>query len=183
MSAQKSDFEQGRKTNMTHRKLGEFGTCGGSKWRESFTAELVKRGFPAENIYNPVVPNWTQSDQDVEDVFKADPKNLLLFYITDPGQEGLNVSVYSILEARDALQDKPESTVVVFDNSGLTGHALKAVQKCEKDLRKRFPNAPIFSNASEAIDWLTMEYVGVLAAERFDLEEQVSTLRRRGIKD
>ena len=147
---------------------------------ESFTAELVKRGIPAENIYNPVVPNWTQADQDVEDAFKADPENLLLFYITDPKQEGLNVSVYSILEARDALQDKPESTVVVFDNSGLTGHALKAVQKCEKDLRKRFPNAPIFSNASEAIDWLTTQPVRMHAKERFDIEEEASTLRRRG---
>ncbi|HLK62823.1 MAG TPA: nucleoside 2-deoxyribosyltransferase domain-containing protein [Bryobacteraceae bacterium] len=139
---------------MTHQTLVFLGgTCGNNKWRESFTAELVRRGFPGNGIFNPVVPDWTPEAQLAEDRAK-DEAWMNLFYIADPRQESSPVSVYSIVEAVMGLYDSPDRTLVVFDLTGISGHVLKALQKTYADLKKRFPSRAIFDNRGDALDFL-----------------------------
>jgi hypothetical protein len=128
------------------------GTVGNSNWRAPFIADLVSRGVPAEGLFDPVVPDWTPECQAAEDRAKATAQ-YNLFYITNPAQEGINVSAYSLVEAVMGLYDQPSNTVVVFDNTGYTGHVLKALTKIEKDLRKRFPNAFILENRDAALQF------------------------------
>jgi len=129
------------------------GTAANSTWRTSFTEELVAAGVSPDTIFNPVVPDWTPECQAAEDAAKATAK-YNLFYLCDPKQEGNPVSVYSLVEAVMGMYDQPSNTVVVFDNAGYSGHALKSLTKSEKDLRKRFPNGLIFGSRDAALDFL-----------------------------
>lgn len=129
------------------------GTVANSNWRTDFISALVQAGVDSESIYNPVVPDWTPECQAAEDAAKATAK-YNLFYICDPKQEGNPVSVYSLVEAVMGMYDRPCCTVVVFDNAGYSGHALKSLDKSEKDLRKRFPNGLIFGTREAALQFL-----------------------------
>ena len=119
------------------------GTVGESSWRQSVTLLLIQAGVPAERIFDPVVSEWTDQSQALEDEAKRQA-DYLLFYLCD-------VSGYSLVEATMGLYDRMVSTVVVFDLAGLEGHALKSLVKCEHDLRARFPTGLIFSTAGEAV--------------------------------
>jgi hypothetical protein len=129
------------------------GTVGKSNWRESFVADLVQAGVAKESIFNPVVAEWNEAAMEAEDKAKKTAA-FNLFYITNPDTDGQSVSVYSLVEAVMGLYDNLQSTVVVFDYCGYSGHILKALTKSEKDLRKRFPYARIFSTREEALSFL-----------------------------
>ncbi len=129
------------------------GTCGGNNWRGPFIEILAERGIPAEKIFNPVVPEWNDAAQAAEEKAKAEASHHI-YYIADPQQEGNPISAYSILEAAMALYDKPDTAVVVFDVTGMSGHPLKAMDQARKVLRKRHPEANIFDSAAEALIWL-----------------------------
>lgn len=128
------------------------GTVANANWRPSFIADLVAAGVSEDSLYNPVVPDWTPECQAAEDQAKSQAR-YNLFYICDPKQEGNPVSIYSLVEATMGLYDQPSTIVVVFDNTGYSGHALKSLTKSEKDLRKRFPTASIFSTREEAVNY------------------------------
>jgi len=135
------------------------GTVGNSKWRDSFTERLVAAGVEKERIFNPVVADWNEEFQAKEDAAKLS-SDYLLFYVCNTEQDGNPVSTYGIVEAVMHLYDKPKVTVVVFDLKGLEGHVLKALKKTEKDLRARFPQGHIFSNADDAIAFFAGEVGG-----------------------
>jgi hypothetical protein len=126
------------------------GTVGNSKWRDLFTSRLIEAGVPAGRIFNPVVSNWTAESQEKEDAAKRS-SNYLLFYICNTEQDGNPLSAYAMVEAVMHLYDQIDSTVVIFDTTGLEGHPLKALSKSEQDLRRRFPDGHIFLNLDEAI--------------------------------
>lgn len=124
------------------------GTCANNNWREEFTAALIAAGVPADTIFNPVLPpgvDWTQADADREHAAKSSAR-FNLFYIADPKQEGNTFSAYSTCEAIMGLYDD-SSAIVVFDQTGMEGHALKAMKQIERDLTKRFPDGRIFDSA------------------------------------
>lgn len=129
------------------------GTCGGNNWREGFMARLVMRGVSRDALFNPVVPDWNQEVQKLEEEAKAHAP-YLVFYIADPKQEGNPLSGYSMVEATMALYDKPHRTVVVFDTEWVSDHPLKAMNQTLGVLKARFPNANIFGTRQEAEDWL-----------------------------
>lgn len=52
------------------------------------------------------------------------------------------------------MYDQSSNTVVVFDNTGYSGHALKALNKSEKDLKKRFPNGLVFGSREAVLEYL-----------------------------
>lgn len=110
------------------------GTCGTNNWRERFIAELKKLGLTDEEIFNPVVAEWNEDAQAREEAAKEEAC-VLMFYIGDPGDGTL--SAYSMVEATMALYDKPDRTVVVFDDTGLEGHAAKAMKQVQKVLLNR----------------------------------------------
>lgn len=59
-----------------------------------------------------------------------------------------------MVEATIGLYDEKESTIVVFDTKGMSGHALKAMNHTCKVLKNRFPTALIFATPESAIAWL-----------------------------
>lgn len=59
--------------------IGLFGTCGGSKWREPVMQSLASKGI---KYFNPVVPNWTPADGEVEAKHAASDK-VVLMVVTD----------------------------------------------------------------------------------------------------
>jgi hypothetical protein len=133
------------------------GTCGGNVWRPDFIETLVKLGVPRDSLFDPVVADWNEEAQRREEEAKAAASHMI-FYIADPRQEGINISAYSLVEATMALYDKPKTTVVVFDLSGIeNAHVIRALNQAMKVLRRRFPDAKIFANQQEAIDWLAGE--------------------------
>jgi ABC-type branched-subunit amino acid transport system substrate-binding protein len=110
------------------------GTCGKNNWRNSFIESLVQRGVKRDLLLNPVVDDWNQEAQIREDEAKR-TASFMLYYLADPQDEN-KISAYSMVEAVMALYDDPERTVVVFDTTNMTGHALKAMNKVQKDLIK-----------------------------------------------
>jgi hypothetical protein len=129
------------------------GTCGNSQWRETFTDELVDGGIPKAKIFNPVVADWTEECQTREDEAKRTAK-FVLFNITDPEEKGNPISAYSIVEAVMGMYDNPERTLVVFDTGAFSNHALRSIQKTEKDLKSRFPSGRIFSDLSDCAEFI-----------------------------
>ena len=132
------------------------GTCGNNNWREAFIAELISRGVNPDLLFNPVVEHWDEVAQRKEEEVKATATHML-FYIADPSLEGINVSFYSGIEATMALYDKPDTTVVVFDTTGMGKHPTKAMNQATRVLKARFPKANIFATPAEAIDWLAKQ--------------------------
>jgi hypothetical protein len=129
------------------------GTCGNNNWRDGLSARLMARGVPAESLFNPVVANWDEAAQQREDEAKK-KADFNLFYLGDPQQADNRVSFYSLLEATMGLYDAPARTVVVFDTTGMPKPMEKSNVKACKDLKARFPEAPIFGTLAEAEDWL-----------------------------
>jgi|GEM_PF-3279373 len=127
-------------------------------YRPGFIETLRKRGLATEKIFNPVVEHWGKAEHQREDEMKASPAVLMLYYIAG-NNEGMFLSVYSLFEAVTGLYDAPERTVVVFNYTGLVPKAAKRVQKICKDLRTRFPRAPIFESLTEAEEWLIGQFV------------------------
>jgi hypothetical protein len=129
------------------------GTAANNGWRDTLIANLVSRGVSSSCLFNPVVPDWNQEAQKREEEAKA-TASLMVFYVSDPKQEGNPLSAYSMVEATMALYDKPETSVVVFNTDGMSGHPLKAMNQCLKVLKSRFPQANIFSSSQDIEDWL-----------------------------
>lgn len=127
------------------------GTVGNNGWREGFVKHFTDLGVDGNLFFNPVVADWNEEAQKNEERAKKEASHFL-FYLADPKQDGNPLSAYSMVEATMALYDSPETTVVVFDSEGITGHALKAFNQAQKVLRKRFPNANIFS-LEESLVW------------------------------
>lgn len=132
------------------------GTCGANHWREDIVIpELLARGVDPQSLFNPVVSHWDAAAQAREDEVKR-TADYLLFVIVSPDPRGqtANVSAYSLVELVMSLYDAPERTVALFQTDGMVPHAAKAIDKSVKDLRERFPDAPIFSAYLPLLDWL-----------------------------
>jgi len=132
------------------------GTVANNKWRADFIPALLRRGYNMEDIFNPVVEDWTEDDAKKEEAAKKAATHLV-FYIGSPQQDGNPLSAYSMVEATMALYDRQLDTVVVFDPVGIEGHALKSYKQTEKVLRARFPKANIFSTIDEALNWFARQ--------------------------
>jgi len=131
------------------------GTCGNNKWRkEKFIPELMKKGVSSDKFFDPVVADWTPACMAAEDEAKKESQ-YMLYYISDPKQEGNTLSAYSLVEAIMGLYDDPDRTVVVIDTTYLPEkhHSMKALSKTLKDLKTRFPKGMILDDLDAVIDW------------------------------
>jgi hypothetical protein len=137
-------------------KLFLGGTVGNNDWRDKFTKSLVDAGVPVADIFDPVVKDWNEAAREVEEKAKAECR-YMMFFISDPRVEGINISAYSMVEATMGLYDKPKTTVVVFDKFPFSGHVLKAMTQTENVLRKRHPEALIFGSMDEAVEFFVKE--------------------------
>lgn len=116
------------------------GTCGNNDWRESFIERLIARGVPRECFFDPVVEGWNEQARAREERAKREAA-LLLFYVADPKEESSPLSAYAMVEATLAVCTQPARTVVVFEPSGISGHARKALEQTERVLRLQDPRA------------------------------------------
>jgi hypothetical protein len=135
------------------------GTVGANNWRtEIVIPSLIERGVPAETLFNPVVEHWDKQAQEREDEAKR-VADYLLYVLASPDPHGhtSNVSAYSLVEATMHLYDALDRTVVVLDTAGMPRHTAKAMTKAVSDLRKRFPDAPIFDDYKHAIEYLALK--------------------------
>lgn len=142
---------------MQYSKIFLGGTVGVNPWRETAVLPgLLAKGVPEHAVFNPVVIHWDAQAQAREDQAKQDPLCLLLYVLASPDgtEDSRIVSGYSLVEAVMSLYDAPERTVVVFDTSSMARRTARGMQKAAQDLRKRFPDAPIFTSYQDAIDWL-----------------------------
>jgi hypothetical protein len=107
------------------------GTCNNSTWRDELIP-LLKRA--KINYFNPVVENWNEEAQAIEDKEKAEAA--IELYVITPEMVG----VYSIAEIMRAACKTPERTVFCFaDNSPLDSVAfspnmLRSLAKVGKDI-------------------------------------------------
>lgn len=133
------------------------GTCGDNHWREEIVIPgLVQRGIDPSRLFNPVVEHWDEEAQKREDETKRSA-HYMLYVIASPDPQHAeinNVSAYSLVELVMALYDAPDRTVALFDTTGMAGHVVKAINKSVKDLQARFPQAPVFTDYTELVDWL-----------------------------
>ena len=131
------------------------GTCGNNHWREDIVIPaLLERGVSPDLLFNPVVEDWGAEAQAREDAIKANPRTLMVFVIANPYLPGQGVSAYSLVEAVMGLYDAPERTAVAIALSELTPGVQHALKKAMADLHRRFPNAHIFDNFTNLINWL-----------------------------
>jgi hypothetical protein len=121
---------------------------------EESSRPLLSREASLQNvIFNPVVEHWNKADKAREDAMKVDPSVLLLFYLTS-NDDGTFLSFYSLHEATMGLYDHPERTAIVFDYNDMVPRAVDRLRKVCSDLRKRFPDAPLFESLADAENWL-----------------------------
>jgi hypothetical protein len=150
-------------SNFSHKGKEDFfmrtqvflgGTAGDNHWREEVVIPQLKaRGVPEGLLFNPIVSDWNEEVQAREDEVKRTAR-YMLFVISNPMTPGNEVSAYSLIEAVMALYDDYSRTVVALDTTGMSPHVVKAMKKGFKDLRNRFPDAPIFDDITSAVSWL-----------------------------
>ena len=103
------------------------GTCADSTWREELLEKLDKEKVEA---FNPVVPNWTEECQAVEDYHRKHDD--ICLYVITPEGEGF----YSFVEVTDDSNKRPEHTVlcvlVEANGKSFDKHNLKCVKKTAK---------------------------------------------------
>lgn len=132
------------------------GTVGNNNWRDILIQSLSQSNIDISQLFNPIVANWNEAAQINEDAVKKIATHFV-FYLADSSQKGNSISAYSMVEAMIALQDNLDKTILVFDEDGLAGHALKVMKKVQKILKERFPTSKIFTSQSELLNYLKLE--------------------------
>lgn len=114
-------------------KVGLFGTCGNSSWRDEFIEAYKSIGI---DYFNPVVDNWKPENAEIEAKHLANDR-VILFPITSEtyGLGSLSEIGFSILNAIN-LNDERQFVVMIdqmlssdltdekMRNASLTGRAL-----------------------------------------------------------
>ena len=87
-----------------------FGTCGSSRWRDSFIERYQEQGI---SFFNPQVENWKEEDAEIEAQHLADDK-VILFPVTNEtyGSGSLAEVGFSILNAIK-LDDRRSFVVMI----------------------------------------------------------------------
>jgi len=95
------------------------GTVGKSKWRDDIIPLLEHEKL---EYFNPVVDDWNDSAREKEYQIKNSPTTVEVYVITKDMQ-----GVFSIAEAVDASNKKPNKTIFMVDREGFDKHQLKSL--------------------------------------------------------
>lgn len=135
------------------------GTVGKSNWREEiFIPGLLERGVSPDLLFNPVVEEWNEAAQQYEDEVKRRAR-YLLFVITHPEVPDNEISGYSLVEATMALYDDPDRVILAFDTRKMNKYTERTMRKTYIELKRRFPDAPVFYDMESAMEWLAERLV------------------------
>lgn len=137
--------------------IGLFGTCGNSKWRDSFMAKYNELGI---NYFNPNKPDWKPDDAVIEAQHLADD-DVILFPVTAEtyGTGSLAETGFSILQAirlddrRDFVIMIEQSLVPELDNLVARQESLRARAIVQQHLKKlRLRNVFVVDTLEEMFD-------------------------------
>lgn len=137
--------------------IGLFGTCGNSRWRESFMAKYRELGLA---FYNPQVENWDPSFAEEEARHLADDE-IILFPITSEtyGLGSLSEVGFSVLQAI-RLDDRRDFVVMIaptldegLTDAGLRKESLRSRALVKQHLKKlRLKNLYLVETLDEMLE-------------------------------
>lgn len=96
------------------------GTCNDSTWRETLISQLEV------SYFNPVVEDWTEECM-AEELRQREISNFCLYVITAD-----MTGVYSIAEAIDDSNKRPDKTIFSFVEDGFNRHQIKSLMQVAK---------------------------------------------------
>ena len=104
--------------------IGMFGTCGGSKWRDSMKEQYLEMGI---DFFDPNKPNWKREDAQEEAVHLANDE-VILFPVTGEtyGMGSLSEVGFNILHAI-RIDDRRDFVIYVSSelDASLTDNVLR----------------------------------------------------------
>lgn len=140
--------------------IGLFGTCGGSKWRDSFMSIYNKSGI---EFYNPQVDDWDPSLATIEAEHLVEDE-IILFPVTDEtyGMGSLAEVGFSISQA---INSNDERFVIIYvcptiskekqdENPVLAKESSRARALCLAHLKKqkhKYPNVYITNSLTNML--------------------------------
>lgn len=104
------------------------GTVGESQWRDKLIPLLEESNL---GFFNPVVKDWNESARLKEYSIKGSPLTVEVYVIT----KGM-LGVFSIAEAVDDSNKKPEKTIFCVLREGFEKHQLKSLDATEELITK-----------------------------------------------
>lgn len=154
-----------------HKLVFLGGTCGKNNWRDELIYNLKGMGVNTENLFNPVVADWTPECQAAEDKAKAEA-DCMLFYLDNPmtGEWGINPFRMIVL-AQGVYEGSIHAICLDTGKEESNTHLAKVRKKIEADLHKAFPNLVIFENRSQ----LPCDLSDVFVLDTEDLMQDTST--------
>lgn len=138
------------------------GTCNGSTWRD----KLIPMLHTDVLYFNPVVEDWTEDCQLIEEQEKWGPCDIHLYVIT-PDMKG----VYSIAELVESVMC---SYVYNADLQETAAYTIFAVLNESVDTGKTFTKAEIKS--FDAIKKLVEKYNGIICNDLNDVADTINSL-------
>jgi len=138
------------------------GTVGESRWRENIIPFLEHERL---RYFNPVVDNWDSEAIAKEYQIKHSPTTVEAYIITKEMK-----GVFSIAEAVDASNKKPDFTIFMIDPVGFSDHQLKSLKATEDLIRE---NRASIANSLEEVVYL---FKGIEIAYR---AKRISVLARK----
>ena len=115
------------------------GTCNNSSWREELIPLLEYEKIP---YFNPVVDIWDDEAIEREIFIKSLPSTIELYVITKE-----ITGFFSIAEAVDSSNKKPEKTIFLILKEGFSDHQLNSLNQIEDIIEKN--GAYIASNLND----------------------------------
>lgn len=142
---------------------GDFVFLGGTVGQNNYRPSLINK---LENInpelldtvFDPTVADgtWSEADRLVEEEAKRRAK-YHLYYITNPNGDN-TISMYSIAEAVDSINQRPNNTIVVFDTAAkYTGHQEKQINAIEEIVKQR--GSVSLNGLDDVAGWLTGKFI------------------------
>ena len=122
------------------------GTCNNSTWREDLISQLDGK----VDFFNPVVPDWTPECQAAEDQARADSR-YVLFVITSQ-----MTGVFSIAEAVDCSNKRPESTLFCYLPDGFDKHQEKSLAATARMIERN--GGTVFGTLQDVASFLNSVY-------------------------
>jgi len=104
------------------------GTVGKSNWRDDLIPFLEHEKL---QYFNPVVDDWNDEAISKEYEVKSSPNTVEVYVITKDMK-----GVFSIAEAVDASNKKPDKTIFMIDRKGFDQHQLKSLDATKELIQK-----------------------------------------------
>ena len=132
---------------MNANKVFLGGTCGSSTWRK-----VVEDGISVPS-FNPVVKDWTEECQIIEENEKEFACNIHLYVITSETK-----GLFSIAEAVDSVHNRSKDTILCIIPDGFSSTDIKHLKAVASLIRKRGGIAMLDDNLITLINYINYTF-------------------------